>query len=330
MTRSARGARRRRDSGAASRRERRFRAGRAALPSPGDRGPGHVDVLAARCRVARAGRAGGRCDADAARRGESLRVPPRRAVLSAGGPGAGIWLCRPAAVHPAVGARDGPAVRRLAGRAAAAVGAGGGAGGAADRVDRPRVRWWARRAAAGRGVDRGVVGAARGGASDVDGHLRPARLDGAVLAAGAGAARWRRGVDRGGRGRRGHAAEQDAAGVPAGRRACRRPAGGAAAGVAVAVAVAGGAARPGPVGAEPGVAGRATGSRSWSFRPRSPPGAPARASRGICSSPTSCCWSARCWCRCGWPGGGGWRATRCCGRGGRSPSCTCWSRRCSC
>ncbi len=56
----------------------------------------------------------------------------------------------------------------------------------------------------------------------------------------------------------------------------------------------------------PNLSGRwRTGSRSWSSRARSPPAAPVRPSRGTCSCPTSCCWSARCWCRCGWPDGGG-------------------------
>ena len=123
----------------------------------------------------------------------ALRLPPRRALLPRGRPASGTRLSRPAAAHPAAGAGDGRALRRLAGRAAAAVRAGRRRGGAADRADRPRVR---RRARAQ------LLAAACIAVSSprwsrvtcVDGHVRPARLDGAVLAAGPRAARWRRPV----------------------------------------------------------------------------------------------------------------------------------------
>ena len=60
-------------------------------------------------------------------------------------------------------------------------------------------------------------------------------------------------------------------------------------------------------GAEPGLAGRARVPAAGAVGRRSPPAARAPASPGTCSSRSSWCWSARCWCRCGRSGCGGWR-----------------------
>ena len=301
-----------------SNRRERSGAPRAEDDRPPPRSPGGA-----------AGRARGRPVAAAARRRRRATATTATSCTSCGRAGSSAfgYVDQPP-LTPLLAARDGRAVRRLAGRAAAAVGAGRRAGRAAHRADRPRVRRRPGGAAAGR-RRRSAVSAVLLAVGhllstttfDLLGWTALSWL--LVRALRDGGAVWlaRR------RGRRGRAAEQDAAGVPAGRAcspaSCRRARG----------------RRCGRGGR--GWAARSRwrcGRRTWSGRRRN--GLPQlelagaiaagqlrhQRAAGTCSCPSSWCWSARCSCRCGWSGGGGWPATRCCAPGGPSPSPTCCSR----